>query len=127
MKPQIIHRDLKPENILIDENVRNGRFIKLCDFGLTTVHDKEINYMTRDKHSTGVGTIKYLAPEISQGSKYGLKVDIYSLAIIGSEIFELDLFYTDPDNSESIYSVNEVLNPKRSGWGTGHRDLKNYK
>ncbi|CAG2164965.1 unnamed protein product [Oppiella nova] len=97
LNPQIIHRDLKPENILIAENVRNGRFIKLCDFGLATVHHKYTHYMTRDKHSTGVGTIKYQAPEISQGNKYGHKVDIYSLAIIGSEIFELDLFFTDPD------------------------------
>ncbi|CAG2161407.1 unnamed protein product [Oppiella nova] len=66
LNPQIIHRDLKPENILIAENIRNGRFIKLCDFGLAKVHDKNINYMTRDKHSTGVGTIKYQAPEVVQ-------------------------------------------------------------
>ncbi|CAG2181976.1 unnamed protein product, partial [Oppiella nova] len=57
--------DLKPDNILIDRNGRNGRFVKLCDFGLAIVHDKDINYMTRDKHTTGVGTIKYQAPEIA--------------------------------------------------------------
>ncbi|CAG2164029.1 unnamed protein product [Oppiella nova] len=112
LNPQIIHRDLKPENILMVENVRNGRFVMLCDFGLATVHDKNINYMTRDKHSTGLGTIKYQSPEISQGIKYGHKVDIYSLAIIGAELFELDLFFTDPDSSESVYSGNEILKPK---------------
>ena len=97
LNPQIIHRDLKPENILIAENVRNGRFVKLCDFGLATVHDKDINYITRDKHSKGVGTIKYQAPEIANGSKYGHKVDIYSLAIIGAELIDFDLFYFNPD------------------------------
>jgi serine/threonine protein kinase len=33
----IIHRDLKPKNILIT-NGMNGRFVKLCDFGLATFH-----------------------------------------------------------------------------------------
>ena len=97
LNPQIIHRDLKPDNILIDRNGRNGRFIKLCDFGLATVHDKDINYITRDKHSKGVGTIKYQAPEIANGSKYGHKVDIYSLALIGQEIFDFNLFFIDLD------------------------------
>ena len=32
--PPIIHRDLKPANILITEESRNGRFLKLCDFGI---------------------------------------------------------------------------------------------
>ncbi|CAG2173973.1 unnamed protein product, partial [Oppiella nova] len=50
VKPQIFGRktgeamncveDLKPENILIAKNVRNGRFIKLCDFGLAVEHQK---------------------------------------------------------------------------------------
>jgi len=100
LNPQIIHRDLKPENILIAENVRNGRFVKLCDFGLATIHDKHINYMSRYKHTTGVGTIKYQAPEIAQGSKYSNKVDIYSLALIGAEIFDMDLFFIDLDRYE---------------------------
>ncbi|CAG2174564.1 unnamed protein product, partial [Oppiella nova] len=90
LNPQIIHRDLKPENILITENVRNGRFIKLCDFGLATVHDKRIHYRTSNKHTPGVCTLKYQAPEIVQGNKYGHKADIYSLALIGGELFELD-------------------------------------
>ncbi|CAG2167376.1 unnamed protein product, partial [Oppiella nova] len=104
--------DLKPDNILIAENVRNGRFIKLCDFGLATVHEDDIYDLTPDKHTTGVGTVKYLAPEISNGMKYGHKSDIYSLALIGSEIFDFNLFYYDSDNVESIYSGNEILNGK---------------
>ncbi|CAG2165919.1 unnamed protein product [Oppiella nova] len=63
---QIIHRDLKPDNILIARNVRNGRFIKLCDFGLATVHDKRIHYMIKHKHTADVGDTRYMAPEILQ-------------------------------------------------------------
>ncbi|CAG2164163.1 unnamed protein product [Oppiella nova] len=66
LKPQIIHRDLKPENILIAHNVRNGRFLKLCDFGLATVHDKRIHYITKHKHTADVGDLRYQAPEVAQ-------------------------------------------------------------
>ncbi|CAG2168080.1 unnamed protein product [Oppiella nova] len=88
----IIHRDLKPENILIAENVRNDRFVKLCDFGLAIVHDKRYNSPTSKKHTSDVGTIKYQAPEVNHSEKYGHKADIYSLALIGGDIFELDLY-----------------------------------
>ncbi|CAG2176322.1 unnamed protein product [Oppiella nova] len=63
-KPQIIHRDLKPENILIVKNVRNGRFLKLCDFGLATVHDKRIHDRTSQKHTPDIGDYRYVALEI---------------------------------------------------------------
>ncbi|CAG2163403.1 unnamed protein product, partial [Oppiella nova] len=87
LNPQIIHRDLKPDNILIDGNGRNGRFVKLCDFGLATDHDKNINYKTYKKHTSGVGTMRYMAPEVLQGYKYDHKSDVYCLAIIGSESY----------------------------------------
>ncbi|CAG2164963.1 unnamed protein product [Oppiella nova] len=64
LNPLIIHRDLKPENILIAENVRNRRFVKLCDFGLAVEHRT-----TSQSHTTNVGTIRYMAPELDQ-SKY---------------------------------------------------------
>ena len=85
LNPQIIHRDLKPENILIAENVRNGRFVKLCDFGLAVEHQRETQ-----SHSKHTGTPKYMAPELYQ-SKYTVKVDIYSLGIISMEMFDISL------------------------------------
>ncbi|CAG2178831.1 unnamed protein product [Oppiella nova] len=63
LDPQIIHRDLKPENILIDRHGRDGRFVKLCDFGLATVHDKRMHAQTGHKHTADVGDIHYMAPE----------------------------------------------------------------
>ncbi|CAG2165472.1 unnamed protein product [Oppiella nova] len=108
LNPQIIHRDLKPENILIDMNeptspiihrdlypaniliIRkpgNERFIKLCDFGLATFHDKRVHYNTKYKHTGEVGNINYMPPEIQEGEKYGKKSDVYNLGRIGGEIF----------------------------------------
>ncbi|CAG2170038.1 unnamed protein product, partial [Oppiella nova] len=87
---QFIHRDLKPDNILIADNILNGRFIKLCDFGLVTKHDK-IHDITMYKHTTDRGTIKYMAPEVAAGVKYDHKSDIYSVALIAGEIFGINV------------------------------------
>ncbi|CAG2165845.1 unnamed protein product [Oppiella nova] len=64
LNPQIIHRDLKPENVLIAENVRNGRFVKLCDFGLAVEH--QTAYQSHSKYK---GTPKYMAPELHQSGE----------------------------------------------------------
>jgi serine/threonine protein kinase len=78
----IMHRDLKPENVLISDG-RNGVFLKLCDFGLAIPHEIE-------KHTAFMGTQSYMAPEVRYGEEYGLKSDIFGLALIGTEIFRFE-------------------------------------
>ncbi|CAG2107727.1 unnamed protein product [Medioppia subpectinata] len=80
LDPPIIHRDIKSHNVLISQN--NNRFLKLCDFGLATDH-RGLSM----SHTLGVGTAKYMAPEVGFTTKYDIKVDIYSLGIIGHELF----------------------------------------
>ncbi|CAG2171498.1 unnamed protein product [Oppiella nova] len=65
LNPQMIHRDLKPENIVIAYNVEKDRFVKLCDLGLATVHDKLIHNRTSQKHTSDRGTQRYMAPELA--------------------------------------------------------------
>ncbi|CAG2110786.1 unnamed protein product, partial [Medioppia subpectinata] len=86
LDPQVIHRDLKPENILISQNLRSNRCVKLCDFGLATEHNP--NRLSAS-HTLGVGTFPYMAPEVFD-DKYNPKSDIYSLGIIGKELFGID-------------------------------------
>ncbi|CAG2103831.1 unnamed protein product [Medioppia subpectinata] len=69
--PPVIHRDLKPDNILIDRNFISNRFVKLCDFGLATDHNTDIQTTIRYQHSSGVGTI--------------------NLSLIGELIFDINL------------------------------------
>ncbi|CAG2181037.1 unnamed protein product, partial [Oppiella nova] len=97
--PPVIHRDLKPDNVLLARDVRNGRFLKVSDFGLATLHE----------HSSAHGLPKYIAPEVrKRGVKYNHKIDIYSLAkICELDIFDIDLDETTP---QSYSSYNEVLN-----------------
>ncbi|CAG2170267.1 unnamed protein product [Oppiella nova] len=101
LDPPVIHRDLKPDNILVAQNVTNGRYFKLGDFGLATVHDRNIHSMTNNKHTGDVGDTRYQAPEVAYCAKYDHRVDIYSLSKIGEEIFGL--------NFNDKLTNNEVL------------------
>ena len=89
LEPPIIHRDLKPANILIVEKSSNGRFLKLCDFGLAKEH--EFNSMS---HTRQQGTFGYMAPEVIFGLNgkyhYTTKADVYSLGQITKKLFNLN-------------------------------------
>ncbi|HEX7379808.1 MAG TPA: serine/threonine-protein kinase [Pirellulales bacterium] len=68
----IVHRDLKPGNIFSDEGI-----VKIGDYGLS----KFISASRRSGQTESVGTVHYMAPEISNG-RYGKEIDIYALGII---------------------------------------------
>jgi serine/threonine protein kinase len=85
LRPPIIHRDLKPSNILITLG-NNNRFLKIADVGLATYHEFEDQSHTRE-----TGSPKYIAPEVYNTTKYNTKVDIYSLGVILSELFNFDI------------------------------------
>jgi serine/threonine protein kinase len=82
--PPIIHRDLKPTNILI-ANGMSGRFVKLADFGLATIHEFD-----EQSRTLGSETMKYMAPEVLT-RKYDTKADIFSLGVIIQELFNVDI------------------------------------
>ncbi len=84
--PPIIHRDLKPTNILITEG-KNGRFVKLADFGLSVTHEKD-----EQTHTSGLGTIRYAAPEVLNGRNYDIKADIFSLNVVSQDLFDVDIY-----------------------------------
>ncbi|KAA6397380.1 MAG: putative Calcium/calmodulin-dependent protein kinase type 1 [Streblomastix strix] len=71
----IAHRDLKLENILY-ENTNFYSPIKISDFGLSKVIEKEQLMMTC------CGTPGYVAPEVLSYSGYGKECDLWSLGII---------------------------------------------
>lgn len=88
----IIHRDIKPSNIFM-----NTDSIKLGDFGLSTFSD--ISYM-----NSSIGSQLYLDPTI-ENKKCFLKMDIYSLGVILTELFLI--FKTE---SERFIILNDLKN-----------------
>ncbi len=68
----IVHRDLKPGNIFLE----NG-LLKVGDYGLS----KFIAASQRTAQTQSVGTVHYMAPEISTGH-YNKQVDVYAAGII---------------------------------------------
>jgi serine/threonine protein kinase len=68
----IVHRDLKPANIFIE----NG-LVKVGDYGLS----KFIAGSDASPQTQSIGTVHYMAPEISNGN-YNRQVDIYAAGII---------------------------------------------
>jgi serine/threonine protein kinase len=83
--PAVIHRDLKPSNILISFGT-NGRFVKIADFGLSTLHEED-----DQSHTIGTGTKRYMAPEVETKRKYDTRSDIYSLGLILKYVFNFEL------------------------------------
>jgi serine/threonine protein kinase len=72
----IVHRDLKPANIFVENGV-----IKVGDYGLS----KFISGSHRTAQTQSVGTVHYMAPEISTGN-YNRQIDIYASGVI---LFEM--------------------------------------
>src|SRR5262245_2244441 len=68
----IVHRDLKPGNLFIENGV-----IKLGDYGLS----KFISNSRRSGQTQSVGTVHYMAPEVSMG-RYSKEIDLYAIGIM---------------------------------------------
>ena len=87
----VVHRDLKPHNIFFEDGT-----VKIGDYSLS----KAISGTQQTGHTTTVGSVHYMAPEIGEG-KYDKSVDIYAMGVI---LFEM-LTGSPPYVGESMAEV----------------------
>ncbi|GMF11884.1 unnamed protein product [Phytophthora lilii] len=107
LQPALIHRDIKSRNILVDSQ----KGAKLSDFG-------ESRERTVARTMTaGVGTARWVAPEIILGEDYSELADIYSLGVLLTELDTHQIPYQTLGLEESMI-VQQVavgkLRPKVS-------------
>jgi serine/threonine protein kinase/outer membrane protein assembly factor BamD (BamD/ComL family) len=70
----IIHRDIKPGNII----VKDGLWPTIMDFGVAAGSSEDTSMV--------LGTTRYMAPELFEGSNVDARADIYSLGFIAYEM-----------------------------------------
>ena len=91
----IVHRDLKPANVFRDDD---AHVIKIGDYGLS----KFVSSSRQSGQTGTVGTVHYMAPEISKGV-YGKEIDIYALGIILYELLTGDVPFNGETSQEIMY------------------------
>lgn len=75
LDPIVLHRDLKSMNVLLSENWD----AKLTDFGVS-------RKWTVDTMTAGVGTRRWMAPEVMMGRHYDTSADVFSFGVVLSEL-----------------------------------------
>jgi len=119
VKNKLVHRDLKLENILVKyENKEKSKFIiKLTDYEVMT----KLRTFT-EKCSLRVGTLKYMAPEILEGNKYGRECDLWSLGIMIYTLFFKEFPFDGETDNELLKQIN-IYDANKSIKKTENKEL----
>ena len=82
-----VHRDIKPENVLVVNDAYGQPQIKILDFGIAKVMEREGKSKTRV--NAKMGTPAYMSPEQIRGAKdVTPAADIWSLGVLLFELVE---------------------------------------
>jgi eukaryotic-like serine/threonine-protein kinase len=110
----IVHRDLKPENIIVTRTKDGSDHVKVLDFGLAKLSEREEVADVTGRGSI-VGTPYYMSPEQIRGESLDHRSDIYSLGammyrvITGEPPFQAQT----PVGVLTKHLTDEVVPPRR--------------
>lgn len=110
---EIVYRDLKPQNL----GFRDRNTIQLFDFGLCRELPKPKGQCHGENledeetfHMSGVGTQRYMAPEILNTRQYNLKADVFSWAMVALEMMTWERpfsEYTPEEHQKYVAGMGE--------------------
>jgi len=87
----VVHRDLKPENVFLQRTADGEEIVKIVDFGIAQLRERDAETVQPKRRLTRTGMIfgtpEYMAPEQAGGKHADPRSDIYSVGIIMYEMF----------------------------------------
>ncbi|EQC41338.1 TKL protein kinase [Saprolegnia diclina VS20] len=95
----VIHRDLKSRNVLLD----SVKGTKLTDFGVSR-HTSKTLTMT-----AGVGTYRWMAPELLSENQYTVAADVFSFGMVLSELLTHRIPYSDLMSKNGLPLVDTAI------------------
>jgi tRNA A-37 threonylcarbamoyl transferase component Bud32/HAMP domain-containing protein len=83
----VVHRDIKPSNIMLG---RDGRSIKILDFGIARVAEADTAETDRQHLQTQIGQVlgtpRYMSPEQALGQRVDGRSDLFSVGVVLYEL-----------------------------------------
>lgn len=104
----IVHRDLKPENIFLISVSGNPDFVKVLDFGVAKMRDKD-EKGTLTQAGSIFGTPRYMSPEQCSAQPVDHRSDLYALGVILFEMITgMPPFQSEQPLTLLLSHVNEM-------------------
>ncbi|KAH9524051.1 Mitogen-activated protein kinase kinase kinase 1 [Bulinus truncatus] len=92
----LFHRDIKCDNVLVFDEDN----IKLADFGLAKVYEEITQTYTK-----GIGTIRFMAPEMIKNQKYNKQVDIWSVGCVAVNMLTGQVPFHELEEQQVMFCV----------------------
>jgi eukaryotic-like serine/threonine-protein kinase len=99
----VVHRDIKPRNIFLVASPASTSFVKVLDFGIAKLLDRQGAPLTLAGQL--LGTTAYMAPEQIRGAQVGPATDVYAVGCVMYEMLSGRPLYVAEGQPQMIAKV----------------------